>query len=59
MAFYKICPYCGDNLDPGEKCDCGKKARYKRQCKQSYYKPSGFVWIVKLDGTVVLERSER
>ncbi len=18
----KICPYCGANLDPGEKCDC-------------------------------------
>jgi len=19
---YKICPYCGANLDPDEKCDC-------------------------------------
>lgn len=19
---YNICPYCGANLDPGEKCDC-------------------------------------
>lgn len=22
MAFYKTCPFCGANLDPGEKCDC-------------------------------------
>ncbi len=22
MAFYKTCPLCGVNLDPGEKCDC-------------------------------------
>lgn len=22
MAFYKKCPNCGANLDPGEKCDC-------------------------------------
>lgn len=19
---YKICPYCGAHLDPGERCDC-------------------------------------
>lgn len=22
MAYYNICPICGNNLDPGEKCDC-------------------------------------
>lgn len=22
MSFYKTCPYCGANLDPGESCDC-------------------------------------
>ena len=22
MAFYYTCPYCGSNLDPGERCDC-------------------------------------
>ncbi len=22
MAFYRPCPYCGANLDPGERCDC-------------------------------------
>lgn len=20
--YYHKCPYCGDNLDPGERCDC-------------------------------------
>ena len=23
MAYYKTCPECGANLDPGEICDCG------------------------------------
>ena len=22
MAYYRTCPYCGCNLDPGERCDC-------------------------------------
>lgn len=22
MSCYRICPYCGCNLDPGERCDC-------------------------------------
>ncbi len=22
MAYYWSCPYCGLNLDPGERCDC-------------------------------------
>ena len=22
MAYYNVCPKCGCNLDPGEKCDC-------------------------------------
>ena len=20
--YYNVCPYCGVNLDPGERCDC-------------------------------------
>lgn len=23
--YYHICPDCGANLDPGEKCDCKKE----------------------------------
>ena len=22
MAYYTVCPNCGSNLDPGEKCTC-------------------------------------
>lgn len=22
MAYYNVCPDCGSNLDPGERCDC-------------------------------------
>lgn len=22
MNYYKICPFCGAHLDPGELCDC-------------------------------------
>ena len=25
MAMYVTCPYCGDNLDPGEQCSCRDK----------------------------------
>lgn len=23
-SAYWTCPYCGSNLDPGERCDCGR-----------------------------------
>lgn len=26
MAQYRTCPYCGANLDPGERCDCEKNS---------------------------------
>lgn len=22
MSYFRVCEYCGDNLDPGEKCCC-------------------------------------
>lgn len=22
MPYYRVCPNCGSNLDPGERCDC-------------------------------------
>lgn len=25
MAYYRTCPYCGANLDPGESCDCSDR----------------------------------
>ena len=25
LGMFRTCPYCGSNLDPGEKCDCQEK----------------------------------
>lgn len=27
MAYYNVCPDCGSNLDPGEKCECKTRER--------------------------------
>ncbi len=27
MAYYYTCPFCGSNLDPGERCDCQVAAK--------------------------------
>ena len=27
MAYYRTCPDCGDNLDPGERCECQDKRK--------------------------------
>lgn len=24
MSYYRVCPWCGAHLDPGELCDCKK-----------------------------------
>ena len=29
MSYYHTCPDCGDNLDPGEHCDCRKQSKNK------------------------------
>lgn len=25
MSYFRTCPYCHSNLDPGETCDCQKE----------------------------------
>ena len=25
MPYFRTCPHCGSNLDPGEKCDCQRE----------------------------------
>lgn len=29
--YYRTCQFCGDNLDPGEKCNCRDKEEVKRK----------------------------
>ena len=30
MAYYRTCPECGSNLDPGEACECRRKKKRAR-----------------------------
>lgn len=34
MAYYRICPYCGCNLDPDEKCDCREREEESKKQKE-------------------------
>lgn len=31
MPYYRICPYCGAALDPGERCDCKEDASERKE----------------------------
>ena len=31
MPFYKTCPWCDANLDPGEPCDCEQEKNRKKE----------------------------
>ena len=41
MAYFRVCPNCGSNLDPGEKCDCeewaAKDQERKRKAAQAMH----------------------
>lgn len=59
--MYYTCQYCGDNLDPGEKCECQKAAVPTRHWIRSHgqykyitrqYNLSKLTFITKLDGKV-------
>ena len=62
MAYFKTCEYCGDNLDPGERCDCNKReplkptkvkrAQYKYITRQ--YDLSKVTFQIKYTGEVVV-----
>lgn len=61
--MYHVCPYCGDNLDPGEKCDCVRKNNECPERKSitrqyqyitAYHDLSKLTFITQLDGKVVI-----
>lgn len=35
MAYYRECPDCGCNLDPGEKCECQKEKALSKHGKKN------------------------
>ena len=38
--FYRVCPCCGSNLDPGERCECRKIAKKKEEFLTSLFESS-------------------
>jgi len=38
MAYYNVCPDCGSNLDPGERCDCKTEVVKKQEFYGRYLK---------------------
>ena len=37
MAYYNVCPNCGCNLDPGERCDCESVRAKERETSRLFY----------------------
>ena len=38
MAYYNVCPNCGSNLDPNEKCDCESTQEREKEQSRAYYR---------------------
>lgn len=36
--YYRECPWCGSNLDPGERCECRKRALEQKKKILAMYK---------------------
>lgn len=41
MAYYKVCPRCGGNLDPGETCDCEEEEKREHELREKMFE--GFI----------------
>lgn len=37
MAYYRICPRCGCNLDPGEQCDCEEEEKREQERREKMF----------------------
>ena len=53
MAFYRVCPHCGANLDPGESCDCHLEQEEKERILSVMFRqgPDGQMEIGGLNGS--------
>lgn len=46
MAYYRTCPLCGSNLDPGESCDCeDEREKAQEQRKRQIRRMHNSVWM--------------
>lgn len=51
--YYNECPYCGDTLDPGEKCECQDtkpEREYKPIAPMRFHK--GLTFETQLNGKI-------
>lgn len=39
MSYFRVCEYYGDNLDPGEKCDCRERKKESQSAVQKIEYP--------------------
>ena len=49
MSYFRTCPYCGDNLDPGEICGC-RRPESKSKENEKANKSKKPVYIVISNG---------
>jgi len=38
VTYYRVCPKCGSNLDPCEKCDCQKNVEQREESFEKHIK---------------------
>jgi len=46
MSYYRECPICGSNLDPGEQCTCAEDRRKEAERKQKLYQIGAYGQIM-------------
>lgn len=57
MAYYNVCPNCGSNLDPGEKCTCLEEKTKQQEFLNRHFKvtKTGQISFVFGEGTKKLK----
>lgn len=49
MSYFWTCPYCGANLDPGEKCDCLELGSIARKHHKNIKRISNYMEEINYD----------
>ena len=52
MAYFNVCPSCGSNLDPGERCDCLIRREHDRAALGKWIRaePVTGQYVLQVDG---------
>lgn len=54
MPYYNVCPHCGSNLDPGERCDCQREAPTTETKKPQHRAVAAMISRADTERTLVL-----